>query len=107
MLEFPSILSVPLLARYLHLKPSKVMSMVRRNEIPYARLSERIVVFYRQVIDCWLIESTKGHGAMAAKRRALDMQRYASLAGRPLTASESAMLGRSEKDIAKGRVVPL
>ena len=81
--------------------------MVRRNEIPHARLSERIVVFYRQVIDCWLIDSTKGRGAPAAKRGALDMQRHAALAGRPFTATESAMLVKSEKNLARGRVVPL
>lgn len=105
--QFPAVMSVIQLARYLHVKPSTVRAKVRHNEIPHTRLGERMVVFLRQVIDLWLIDNTTGQGAQRVKKMAIELRRQGAPAGRPLTRTEEKMLAASRADLEAGRTTPL
>lgn len=95
-------------AEYLHVRPSTLRAMVRKNRIPYTRLGERLVVFVREVLDLWLIMGTRGANARLLKEMALRLRRPAGPpTGVPLSKTEEAMLAASHRDLAEGRSVPL
>jgi hypothetical protein len=106
--DIPAVMNDEQAAKYLHIRPSTLRTMVRKDLVPYTRLGERLVVYMREVLDLWLIMGTHGPQALQLKELAIRLRRpYGAPTGVPLSPAEETMLAASRKDLEEGRTFPL
>lgn len=107
MQQFPQVMTVDELSRYIRLKKSTIQAKVRRGEIPHARIG-KLSVFLRNVIDLWLLFMTEGHGMDQIRARILGRGKWPALGSPefPLSRRERELLAASEQDVREGQVLP-